>query len=211
MRWRRAAAVILAAGGAGCGSDTPAGGITPPTRSIALPAGAALVFASDLYSPGSVRELYSLAADGNGLTRLTQCQGDPRGCDTVGLSPAPDRRRLALRRTDPSLGASDEDAALVLLDLPVSATGLLVPASDRVSGMDWIPGTETLFYSGRASDQLEHLFQIDASASNKTQSSNTPGVSERRPHVNRTGSAAVFEHIETGQASQVWLVSAGGT
>ncbi len=188
---------------------------TPP------PKGAALIFASGLYTltPGAPRELFAVNADGSNLTRLTFCNSTSL-CDYAEASPAPDRERVGARRAsvdnngDGRIDESD-GTALVFLDLRRGVEALLVPASRRVTGVDWAPSTGTFFvYSALpAGGGNEDLFTIDYNGQNDRNLTCPSDASaqcnvamrERRPRLDTSESAAAFQRIDASGASLVAL------
>ena len=89
-------------------------------------------------------------ADGSNLTRLTFCNNNG-ACDYAEASAAPDRIRVGARRAsvdnngDGLINEAD-GMALVFLDLQRGVEALLVPASRRVTGVDWAPATCDLLH-----------------------------------------------------------------
>lgn len=186
---------------------------TPP------PKGAALIFASAVFTltPGAPRELYAVNADGSNLTRLTFCNNTSL-CDYAEASPAPDRERVGARRASVDTngdGLIDETdgTALVFLDLKRGVEALLVPASRRVTGVDWAPSTGDFFvYSALpAGGGNEDLFAINYNGVNDrnltcpsdASAQCNVAVRERRPRLDVSESAAAFQRIDASGASLV--------
>lgn len=189
------------------------------TQSTPPPKSAALIFASSVYSltAGAGRELFAVNADGSNLTRLTFCNNSS-ACDYAEAAPAPDRVRVGARRASVDTngdGRVDEadGAGLVFLDLQRGVEALLVPASRRVTGVDWAPTSATfLIYSGLpAGGGNEDLFTINFNGQ-EDRNLTCPldpnaqcdvTVRERRPRLNASESAAVFQRVDATGASQV--------
>ncbi len=191
------------------------------------PPGSALVFTSDAWagSPGRGRELMAVALDGSGVTRLTFCDnGADRLCDTSHAALARDRERAAVLRTldanaDGRIDSADA-AALLYVDLLRQAEAELVPASARVTGVDWSPTADLLVYSAEGGGGQD-LFRTDPSRPTADNAQNTanltcpgsalrPGIcdttlSERRGRIDDSGSVAVFERTILPGPTEVWI------
>jgi hypothetical protein len=204
MRWicRPAVPLLAAALAAACNTDFP-NPFANRSRSLPPPTQAALVFGSDRYAsrPGAGREAFALNEDGTGLTRLTYCTEVTPGCDTVELAPSSDRERVVVRRR--IAGAGDE--SLVFVDLSRGVEAELLPATTRVSGIDWSPVEDVLVYSGAGEGGIDDLFRMDLNGQNQRPLTTTADTGERRPRVDPTGSVAVFEKIPASGKGQVWV------
>jgi hypothetical protein len=146
-------AVLAASLLSGCGENErdQTNPFASATATVPPPASAALLFTSSLYSltAGSGREIYAADADGGRVTRLTFCN-QAAICDYAEAAPAPDRDRVGARRVSVDTngdGRIDEadGAALLFVDLGRGVEAGLVPASRRVSGVDWAPNTGDFF------------------------------------------------------------------
>ena len=200
-------------------NTNPAAGVaqtTPP------PKGTALIFASTVYTltPGAGRELFAVNADGSNLTRLTFCN-NISNCDYAEASAAPDRVRVGARRASVDSngdGRIDEadGTALVFLDLQRGVEAALVPASRRVSGVDWAPSTGTFFiYSALpAGGGNEDLFTIDYNGKNDrnltcpldASAQCDVTVRESRPRLDSRESAAVFQRVDAAGVSSIAIL-----
>lgn len=220
MNLRRALAFFCVLLLGGCGKDYP-NPFANASQTFVPPAGAALVFTSNAYAPqpGAPREIFAVNEDGSSVTRLTLCNGDPSRCDSAEAAPAPDRRRMAVRRAtgDPNV------TALFYLDLQRAVDAQLVPGTKAVSGIDWSPAGEVLVYSALGDTRSEDLFRADPNGQNTrpltclpaaspapggVPAPNPPcepGMSERRPRIDPTGSVAVFERIGASGKGEVWI------
>jgi Tol biopolymer transport system component len=200
----------------GCNSEFP-NPFTATHSTVPPGTSAAIVFVSTRDTgPRGPRELYSLGADGGGLARLTVCIAQASTCDIVEAAPAPDRRRLALRRL---AGGGTEGPSLFVVDLERGGQGE-VPSGPGLTGVDWSPVSDNvLVYSGPGEGGIEDLFRSDATPQNSPGSSQNPfnvlnltrtqGIRERRPRIDPSGTIAVFERIgETGKG-QVWIFRTG--
>src|SRR5262249_12075840 len=147
-------------------------------RTVPPPEGAALLFTSGVWStsPGAPRELYSVSLDGSAVTQLTFCNDLVNGilCDSAEVSSAPDRLRVAVRRASVDSNGDGvvneaDGTALTFVDLKRGVEAVLVPASRRVSGVDWAPNGDIIVYSSLpAGGGSEDLFRIDFNGQNDT-------------------------------------------
>ncbi len=184
---------------------------------VAPRADATIVYTSNGYAtrPGSPDEVFAVGDGGAGVTRLTFCNNDTRHCSSVEAAPAPDRLRVALRRVDTDsnkdgqLTAADGEALLVV-DLSRSVEGGLLPSNAKVSGIDWSPSGDVLVYSAAGEGGIEDLYRADPNGQNTRNLTSTNTVRERRPRIDPSGSAAVFERIDVGGKGQVWLFTSTG-
>jgi hypothetical protein len=190
------------------------------------PPDAQLIFSGNNHAPGGGRELYAIAASGASQTRLTFCSDADKTCQTLEAALAPDRARAVVRRVlqdtngDGKLDDAD-DAALVYVDLANQVEAVLVPSSQRVTGVDWSPTDDVLVYSAQG-DGGEDLFRttpIRPTPDNAQQTRNLtcpldavtgrpncdPGIRERRPRIDPTGSIAAFERIDATGKSRVFI------
>jgi Tol biopolymer transport system component len=211
---------------AGCNHDYP-NPFVGQGRSALPPSGAALLFTSAAWATqtGSGRELFAANADGTGVTRLTFCN-DGGSCDNMEAAVASDRKRVELRQVQ----AGAPGAALVYMDLERSASAIIVPATQQVSGVDWSSQGDVLVYSAFRVGGVDDLFRIDPNGQNaadlscsSTAGSLTtcdPTIRERRPRIDPTGSVAVYERIDASARGQIYIfqntiskqqVTTGGT
>jgi Tol biopolymer transport system component len=209
--------VLLAALLSSCSSQYPnpfenANPMTPP------PATAKLVFVSNLYStrPGQGRDLFAAEETGANVTRLTNCNTADRRCEY--LEPIPggsSRDRLAVRRLidtdgDGALTANDGES-LRILDLARAVEGELVPGNAHVSGADWSPGEEVLYYSAAGQTAADDLYQITSNGQSPQNLTMTDTLRERRPRFNLSGSALAFERVDTTtKLGQIWVATSLG-
>jgi Tol biopolymer transport system component len=199
---------------------------------VALRADATILFTSNAYStrPGFPREVFSANDSGSAVTRLTFCNNDTRQCDSVEAAPAPDRIRIALRRADTTASkagpsTSTDAVGLLVVDLARSVEGSLLPGSAKVSGIDWSPTGDVLVYSAAGEAGFDDLFRADPNGQNTRDLTSCPTPSpspppspptcdpktrERRPRIDPSGSAALFERIDATGKGQVWLFSSTG-
>jgi hypothetical protein len=197
--------------GSGCKSEFPNpfenfhATATPPPQ-------ATLLFTSNRHagSAGAPRDVFAIADDGSDPTRLTSCNSGNDACDAVEAVISSDRTRLAVRRVsgdtnhDGRLSEADA-AALVLVDLAHSVEATLVPASAGVMGVDWSPRGEVLVYSANGSGGIEDLYRTDSNGQNGGALTRTAAERERHPRIDPTGSAALYEHVDAGGASEIWI------
>jgi Tol biopolymer transport system component len=179
-------------------------------------AAADIVFTSNTWAArsGGGRDLFAIEDSGANLTRLTFCNTADRRCDYVEAIPGPVRSRQAVRRLldvdgDGRLSAADGES-LRILDLSRAVEGELVPANARVSGADWSPGEEILFYSGAGQGGIEDLYQVSSNGQSNQDLTVTATLRERRPRFNSTGTALAYERIEGTGRSQVWVATSIG-
>ena len=184
---------------------------------VAPRADATIVYASNGYAarPGSPDEIFAVGDGGAGVTRLTFCNNDTRRCSSIEAAPAPDRFRVALRRVDTDsnkdgqLTAADGEALLVV-DLARSVEGGLLQSNAKVSGIDWSPTGDVLVYSAAGEGGIEDLYRADPNGQNTRNLTSTNTVRERRPRIDPSGSAALFERIDVDGKGQIWLFSSTG-
>lgn len=178
---------------------------------------ATILYTSNSYAPrpGAPNEVFAVGDGGAGVTRLTFCNNDTRRCDAVEAAPAPDRFRIALRRVDTDVNHDGQltpadGEALLVVDLSRSVEGSLLPNTAHVSGIDWSPTGDVLVYSAAGDGGLEDLYRADPNGQNTRNLTSTSGVRERRPRIDPSGSAALFERIDTDGKGQIWLFSSTG-
>lgn len=176
-----------------------------------------IVFTTALHNVGpGRREVYAVADDGSSLTRLTAC-GTSAACDVVEAAPAPDRQRLAVRRTvdgdgDGRLGAADP-TELAFFDVsrglelrlfpPASpAPGGSLSASPQlpVTGVDWAPDGGFLVFSAGGAGGRDDLWISEPNGTGIANRSGTSEVHERRARVDLSGRAAYARIDATGKA-----------
>ena len=178
---------------------------------------ATIVYTSNGWAarPGSPDEVFAVGDGGAALTRLTFCNNDTRRCASIEAAPAPDRFRVALRRVDTDtnkdgqLTAADGEALLVV-DLARSVEGGLLQNNAKVSGIDWSPTGDVLVYSAAGDGGIEDLYRADPNGQNTRNLTSTSAVRERRPRIDPSGSAALFERIDTDGKGQIWLFTSTG-
>jgi hypothetical protein len=211
----RATAAVLAVGLPACSTNYPnpfenANQMVPP------PAAAKIVFAANTYAArsGGGRDLFAVDDTGTTITRLTFCNTTDRRCEYVESIPSPKRERQAVRRVidtdgDGKVTASDGES-LRIVDLTRAVEGELVSGNAHVSGADWSPGEEVLYYSGVGSGGLEDLYQVSSNGQSNQDLTSSTGVRERRPRFNLGGTALVFERIEGAARGQIWIATSLG-
>ena len=185
---------------------------------VAPRADATIVYTSNGYAarPGSPDEVFGVGDAGAGVTRLTFCNTSTRLCSSIEAAPAPDRLRVALRRVDADgnkdgqLTAADGEALLVV-DLARSVEGGLLESNAKVSGIDWSPSGDVLVYSAAGEGGIDDLYRADPNGQNTRNLTSTNTVRERRPRIDPSGSAALFERIDVDGKGQIWLFSSTGT
>ena len=211
----RAAGAILAVAIASCSTQYPnpfenANQMVPPSTA------AKIVFTANTYAtqPGGGLDLFAMEDTGAGVTRLTFCNTTDRRCDYLEAIPGPDRTRQAVRRVLDSDGDGKITAAdgtsLRIVDLSRAVEGELVAGNARVSGADWSPGEEILYYSAAASATDDDLFQITSNGQSNQNLTSTAGLRERRPRFNLSGTALAFERIDATGRGQIWIATSLG-
>ncbi len=198
-----------------CAGDSP-NPFVPQARTLPIPADARLLFTSDAYTtrPGAPREVFSARADGGDVQRLTFCNSDEKACDTLEADASPDRRRLVMRRAtgdtnrDGRVGDGD-DAGLVAVDLARGLEATIVQPSVQVGGVDWSPVDDLVAYSGVGVDGPEDVWGIQANGRDNGTLVSADGVRERRPRLNASASAALYERIASDGKAVIWIVNAG--
>jgi Tol biopolymer transport system component len=213
----RAAGALLALCLFSCNKQYPnpfanTNAMTPPS------AAAQVVFVSNLYSakPGGGKELYAAEGTGANVTRLTNCNTTDRRCDYLEpVTSALSRSRLAVLRLldtdgDGNLTAND-GTALHIVDLSRQVEGELVPGNAHVTGADWSPGEEVLYYSAAGQTPNGDLYTITSNAQSNTNLTMTDALSERRPRFNSAGTSLLFERIDPATGlDQVWIATGLG-
>jgi hypothetical protein len=211
----RAAGAILALVLPSCSSQYPnpfenANQMVPP------PATAKIVFTSNTYATraGGGNDLFAMDETGAGVTRLTFCNTADRRCDYLEAIPASARNRQAVRRLLDSNGDGKVTAAdgesLRIVDLSRAVEGELVAGNAHVSGADWSPGEEILYYSAAGSATDDDLFQITSNGQSNQNLTSTTGLRERRPRFSLSGSALAFERIDATGRGQIWIATSLG-
>jgi len=213
---RLRSALVAAALFGGCNTtyDNPFANSSP---TLAPRPDAVLLYTSNGYSArgGSPREIFAAGDAGAGVTRLTFCNNDTRRCDAVEAAPAPDRSRVAIRRVETDTDRDgrltpNDGEALLIVDLSRGVEGGLLQSTAKVSGIDWSPTGDVLVYSASGEGGIEDLYRADPNGQNTRNLTSTPTARERRPRIDPTGSAAVFERIEPNGKGQTWLYSSTG-
>jgi hypothetical protein len=213
MRSTAALVVALAASLPGCSAEygNPFANDNP---TVAPSATADLVYVTNAWNvrPGAGREAFAVEDTGTGATRLTFCNTDVRRCDTLEAALGPDRRRLAVRRvTDRDNNGrltAEDGESLFMVDLARGVEGSLVEGAARVSGLDWYPNEEILFYSAGGMG-IEDLYQVNTNGQANQNLTATATLRERRPRFNFNATGIAFERIEGATSGAVW--AAGGT
>lgn len=206
-------ALILAA--AGCNKNDPnpfVGG----SRSVAPPVGSAIVLTTNIYSTdaSAPREVYAVAADGSGLTRLTFCNdaGKP-ACDEGRVAPAPDGRRLVvLRFTDTNRDgrANEADAGtLVFEDVARAIESPFTTTPASVTGIDWSTDGSLIVFTAPGLDPADDLFRSNLDGQDTRNLTATSGIIERHARLDAQGSSAAFERISQGAPSLIYGLSSG--
>jgi Tol biopolymer transport system component len=213
---RLSSALVAAALFGGCNTtyDNPFANSSP---TIAPRPDAVLVYTSNGYATraGFPREIFAAGDAGAGVTRLTFCNNDTRRCDAVEAAPAPDRTRVAIRRVETDTDRDgrltpNDGEALLIVDLSRGVEGGLLQSSAKVSGIDWSPTGDVLVYSASGEGGVEDLYRADPNGQNTRNLTSSAGVRERRPRIDPSGSAALFERIDSTDKGQIWLYSSTG-
>ena len=175
------------------------------------------MFTSNTYATrsGSGLEIFAMDATGADVTRLTFCNTADRRCEY--LEPIPggsSRDRLAVRRLidtdgDGNLTANDGES-LRILDLARAVEGELVPGNAHVSGADWSPGEEVLYYSAAGQTAADDLYQITSNGQSSQNLTMTAVLRERRPKFNLGGTSLAFERIDADGKGVIWVATSLG-
>ena len=211
----RAAAAILVLVLPSCSSSYPnpfenSSQMTPP------PATAKIVFTANTYATqkGGGLDIFAMEDTGANVTRLTFCNTADRRCDYLEAIPGTDRARQAVRRLLDSNGdgkvTSADGESLRIVDLNRAVEGELVAGNAHVSGADWSPGEEILYYSAAASATDDDLFQITANGQSNQNLTSTASQRERRPRFNLGGTALAFERVDANGRGQIWIATSLG-
>ncbi len=214
-RAARAAAAALALGFPACSSSYP-NPFENSNQMVPPPAAARIVFAANTWAArgGGGHDLFAVDDTGATVTRLTFCNTADRQCDYVEAIPGPSRERQAVRRLvdtdgDGKITAADGES-LRILDLARAVEGELVSGNAHVSGADWSPGEEVLYYSATGAGGVEDLYQVTSNGQSNQDLTSSTGVRERRPRFNLGGTALAFERIEGAVRGQVWIATSLG-
>ncbi len=181
----------------GCATEYP-NPFVSDRQSTAPSAAAAILYTSNSWSaaPNAGREVFAVERTGANVTRLTTCGASSAGCDNLEAIAAPDRRRVVVRRVATNASAippgAETNVALLMVDLARGVEGGLVPASANVSGFDFYPGQEFLFYSATGQG-TEDLYQIGTNAQGNQNLTGTTTVRERRPRFDAGATAVTYE------------------
>jgi hypothetical protein len=184
--------------------------MTPP------PAAAKIVFTGNTYATkaGSGFDIFAMEETGANVTRLTFCNTADRRCDYLETIPGTDRARQAVRRLLDSNGdgkvTGADGESLRIVDLSRAVEGELVAGNAHVSGADWSPGEEILYYSAAVAATDDDLFQITTNGQSNQNLTSTTGQRERRPRFNPGGTALAFERIDATGRGQIWLATSLG-
>ncbi|HUG51996.1 MAG TPA: hypothetical protein VMR21_00270 [Vicinamibacteria bacterium] len=180
------------------------------------PAAADIVFTANTYSmrTGGGSDLFAMEDTGANVTRLTFCNTDDRRCDYVEAIPGPVRTRQAVRRLidlddDGRITGADGES-LRILDLSRAVEGELVPGNARVSGADWSPGEEVLYYSAVSQGGVEDIYQITSNGQSNQDLTVSAAVHERRPRFSASGTALAYERTDVSGLGQIWVATSLG-
>lgn len=206
----------------GCNTEYP-NPFANASATLEPPPGTDILFVSNTYASATSvpREVFAVAADGSALTRLTFCNTGQARCDTTEAAAARDRSRIAVRRIprdtdgDGRLTPADGEA-LLFVDLARAVEGALQPPTARVSGIDWSPTRDVIVYSAAGEGGTEDLFRVEPGNDPRSPSNphnvlnltSTPGIRERRPRIDPSGTVAVFERIDAtlgATKGQIWI------
>jgi Tol biopolymer transport system component len=211
----RALGLVLAALLASCNSQYP-NPFENTNQMVPPPATSKIVLAANTYAArsGGGLDLFSMDENGGNLTRLTFCNTTDRLCQYIEPVPGPSRERVAVLRLldtdgDGKLTATDGQS-LRLVDLARAVEGELVAANAHVSGADWSPGEEVLFYSAAGANSMDDLYQITSNAQSNSNLTQTTTLRERRPRFNISGSNLAFERIDGTGLGQTWIATSLG-
>jgi hypothetical protein len=211
----RVAAAVLAGALASCSSQYP-NPFENSNQMVAPPAAAKIVYAANTYATrgGGGHDLFAVEETGANVTRLTFCNTADRRCDYIEPIPGSTRDREAVRRVldsdgDGRITATDGES-LRIVDLARAVEGELVAGNAHVSGADWSPGEELLYYSAAGSGSVDDLYQITSNGQSNSNLTSTAGLRERRPRFNLSGTALAFERIDTTGRGQIWLATSLG-
>src|SRR6266850_6783180 len=211
----RALAAILALALPSCSTQYP-NPFENSNQMVAPPAAAKIIFSPNTYATraGGGLDLFAMEDTGAGVTRLTFCNTTDRRCDYLEAIPGPARERQAVRRLLDSDGdgkvTSADGESLRIVDLSRAVEGELVPGNAHVSGADWSPGEEILYYSAAASATDDDLFQITSNGQSNQNLTSTTAQRERRPRFNLSGTALAFERIDATGRGQIWIATSLG-
>jgi hypothetical protein len=215
--------LLFAAAAVVPGCQAPESSI-PSTTLVPIRPTAAVVFTSNAWagSAGAPREIYTVDGDGTALTRVSFCNSEAQACDNVEAAPAPDGRRLAVRRIlDPTVGER-----IFILDTARGVEGEITPEvpantptfsapTSRASSIDWSPVDDLLVYSGQVGDALPDLYRTiprpDPGGAQTGPLTATPTAREGGVRIDPTGSVAVFDRNEPGARSFVYVFYSGAS
>jgi hypothetical protein len=211
----RAAGTILTVAVASCSSQYP-NPFENSNQMVPPPTAAKIVFTANTYATraGGGLDLFAMEDTGAGVTRLTFCNTTDRRCDYLEAIPGADRARQAVRRVLDSNGdgkiTSADGESLRIVDLSRAVEGELVPGNAHVTGADWSPGEEILYYSAAATATDDDLYQITSNGQSNQNLTSTTALRERRPRFNLSGTALAFERIDATGRGQIWIATSLG-
>jgi Tol biopolymer transport system component len=176
-----------------------------------------IVFTADLYgaAPSGLLEVYSFSTSTGQPTRLTFCNNATSVCSALTASFAPDRKRVAILEVtrdtngDGQLTAAD-GAALSFIDLSRGVQANLAPDTVAADGVDWSPADGVIAYSAAGTGGPDDLYSIGTDGTNNADITQSPGIAERKPRFDLTGSVLTFERIVTGAKGQVYVLDLAG-
>jgi hypothetical protein len=199
-----------------CGDDGPNPFASQGSIATLRPT-SALVFATDAWSerPGPNLEIFALDENGEGLLRLTKCNGETTACNNLEVAPAYDRKRLAIRRVgrdtngDGRLTSADGETLIIgdvargiegEVTLRVQST-LGSTVTNRLNGLDWSPVEDIIVYGAAVTNAPDDLFRSvprpDTSGGETFALTTSSQLDERAPRIDSTGSVAIFESVDT--------------
>ncbi|MGE0454098.1 MAG: hypothetical protein AB7O37_17735 [Vicinamibacteria bacterium] len=211
----------------GCGGDEPNPFASQGSIAKLRPT-SALVFATDAWAdkPGPNLEIFALDENGEGLLRLTRCNGET-ACNNLEVSPAWDRKRLAIRRVDKDTNSdglltSADGETLIIGDVARGIEGEVTlrvqstvgsTVTNHLNGLDWSPLEDIIVYGAAVANAPDDLFRSvprpDTSGGETFALTTSSQLDERAPRVDPTGSVAVFESVDApdGRGSIAIFVS----
>jgi len=161
-----------------------------------------LAMMENAYFAGSEAGLYTINADGSGLTKLLSVPPSPHGGSIPRWSP--DETKIAF---DAEFGGNDE-----IYVINQDGTGLQQLTFDPAGDRDpvWSPdGTKIVFDSNRGMSQ--DLFVMNADGSNIANLTNSPNSDEYADDWSPDGTQIVFDSYASGLPQDLWIMNADGS
>lgn len=184
-----------------CGCETPQDSPEPQNtqkRIQPLPFTAEILFLSNRDTLDRTKEIYSMDASGNHITRLTYTN---KHHFLIGI----DKTRTYLlatrmdKDTDNPKGLGDEDRKnLWIINLETGEETRLTDPDNQAEGDSFSPDSEwVVFWMVPKGEQTSDIYKIRRDGSDLTQLTHTPGAPEFDPSWSHDGERIVYNYFDT--------------